>query len=58
MSFKNSETLLGIETTLPSSTPAAYKGFKNSETLLGIETLNEEGKFSADSEASKTLKPF
>ena len=36
--FKNSETLLGIETPLATIKAIALMGFKNSETLLGIET--------------------
>ena len=39
MSFKASETLLGIETIQDYSFRNLTKGFKASETLLGIETL-------------------
>ena len=37
-SFKNSETLLGIETLRYPMRLHSDRGFKNSETLLGIET--------------------
>ena len=38
--FKNSETLLGIETMNIKSAALCIYSFKNSETLLGIETAN------------------
>ena len=38
LSFKASETLLGIETTLAGEHYLKLKSFKASETLLGIET--------------------
>ena len=55
--FKNSETLLGIETGYGDIITTFTSSFKNSETLLGIET---SGWVSAAlrSFASKTLKPF
>ena len=40
MSFKASETLLGIETRHKLKGQDAHQGFKASETLLGIETDN------------------
>ena len=39
-SFKASETLLGIETSVTSSAVSIKEGFKASETLLGIETFS------------------
>ena len=36
--FKNSETLLGIETEATEIKNCWHTSFKNSETLLGIET--------------------
>ncbi len=39
MSFKASETLLGIETCCTHAIAPDLVGFKASETLLGIETL-------------------
>ena len=61
MSFKASETLLGIETRYDPSYEKGYQngGFKASETLLGIETLSlQRDRLARLSDASKPLKPF
>ena len=55
--FKNSETLLGIETEATEIKNCWHTSFKNSETLLGIETGHSINSICA-SKASKTLKPF
>ena len=38
ISYKTSETLLGIETNLTHCNLMPYRSYKTSETLLGIET--------------------
>ena len=57
MSFKTSETLLGIETLQSGIKPLIASCFKTSETLLGIETTLLPVKVHG-MEASKPLKPF
>ena len=56
--FKNSETLLGIETQgEPKSTTTVVR-FKNSETLLGIETLTDTHSVAQVTWLQKLWNPF
>ena len=57
LSFKASETLLGIETKLRLHFGRITRSFKASETLLGIETCDDSVVYS-ERFASKPLKPF
>ena len=57
LGFKNSETLLGIETFKVPQFNCTIISFKNSETLLGIET-GKQLTSKHENNASKTLKPF
>ncbi len=58
VSFKASETLLGIETNAEEKASDKAYGFKASETLLGIETSFWTALVAILRVASKPLKPF